>query len=132
MAFAQVEISQKLAFMNRQYGVYRFYFDKNGTLHDEIGAIATIETNTFIYRRQYDLPVKSQTGARKFKREAILIKLLKKSRSKRFMNLYRHSNHPTGQFSRHQLFSATSEPSAFSGYHGASPSHERPHHSPNS
>ena len=131
MTSTQVEIGQQLVFMDRQDVIDRFDFDKNRFLNNEIGPIAAIETNAFIYPGQHNLPLKSQTRARKLERETILIKTLKKSWSDRLMNLDRHPNHSAGQIPGDQpnhLFSALSGHSASSGFHGASPQHKRPHH----
>ena len=120
--------------MHRQDSIDRFDFDKNRALDNEIGPIATLETNAFIYPRQYNLSLESQAGVRQLERETILIKTFKKPRPERFMNPDRHANHPTGQLPRHQspvLFSAFSENSASSGYHGTSPQHERQDYPPN-
>jgi hypothetical protein len=133
MAATQVEIGQKLIFMDRQNLFDRFDFNKNFFFHDEVGPVTTLETNAFIYSGQYDLSFKPQTGARKLECQTILIKLLKKPRPERLMNLNRHSNHTTGQFPGHQpefLFSALSGISAPSECHGTHPQHERPHHPP--
>jgi hypothetical protein len=119
-AIAQVEIGQKLTFVDRQDGIDRFDFDKNGVFDNEVGSVATIETNAFINSRQYNLSFKSQPGIRQFQRETILVKALKQSWADRFMNFNRHPNHLAGQLPRNQpnLFSAFSEHSASSGYHG--------------
>jgi hypothetical protein len=82
--------------MNRKNFINRFYFKNNGVLDDDIGPIAPGKANTFIDQMQFDLPLKSQTSARQFEFETILISMLKKPRTDGTMDLDRHADHPSG------------------------------------
>ena len=59
--------------MDRQNIFDRFYFDDYCFFHDNIGTVATLETNAFINQGQFDLPLKSQAGAGKLKAQTIFI-----------------------------------------------------------
>jgi hypothetical protein len=66
----QTEIGQNLRYMHGQNAFHRLYFDDNGILHDDIGAVATRQADALVNHGKDRLPYKGQAVLFKFSAKA--------------------------------------------------------------